>query len=199
MDAVCGVIGMAFATTPNTLAIVRDDRAKAARIMNGGARVAKFGRSCSVGLVAVQGDRVVGAVNAAPWPLCQLSAKDKVRMAPAMVRVMGTALPRAMKVASVWAKHDPGEPHWHIGPIGVDPELQGQGIGKSLLGALLSMVDEDDRAAYLETDVDRNVSLYEMFGFRVVGHEDILGVNNRFMTRASNAGSVDPGLGDHGT
>jgi ribosomal protein S18 acetylase RimI-like enzyme len=182
-DAVCEVIGRAFADNPNTLAMVRGDRAKARRMMKGSVRVAKFGRTCSYGLVAEQGDRIVGALNAAPWPLCQMATGEKVRSAPAMVRMMGTALPRALKLTSVWTKHDPKEPHWHIGPIGVDPAFQGQGVGKALLGSFLEMADTDGPPAYLETDVDRNVTLYEKFGFRVVGQSDILGVNNRFMRR----------------
>ena len=137
MDAVCEVIGRAFADSPNALAMVRGDRAKAQRVMRGSVRVAKFGRTCSYGLVAEQGDRVVGALNAALWPLCQLRAAEKVRSVPAMVRVMGTALPRALKVASVWTRHYPEEPHWHIGPIGVAPPLQGKGVGKALLGSFL--------------------------------------------------------------
>lgn len=137
MDAVCEVIGQAFAGNPNALAMVRGDRAKAQRVMRGSVRVAKFGRTCSYGLVAEQGDRVVGALNAALWPLCQLRAAEKVRSVPAMVRVMGTALPRALKVASVWTRHYPEEPHWHIGPIGVAPPLQGKGVGKALLGSFL--------------------------------------------------------------
>jgi ribosomal protein S18 acetylase RimI-like enzyme len=183
MDAVCEVIGQAFADNPNALAMVRGDRAKVHRMMRGTARVAKFGRTCSYGLVAEQGDRVVGALNAAPWPLCQLSLWEKVRSTPAIVRSAGTALPRALQLTSVWAKHDPKEPHWHIGPIGVAPAFQGQGVGKALLGSFLEMADADGPGAYLETDVDRNVTLYEKFGFRVIGQADILGVNNRFMRR----------------
>jgi ribosomal protein S18 acetylase RimI-like enzyme len=70
-----------------------------------------------------------------------------------------------------------------IGPIGVDPAFQGQGVGKALLGSVLEMGDETSPIAYFEADVDRNVSLYEKFGFRVIGQRDILGVNNRFMRR----------------
>jgi GNAT superfamily N-acetyltransferase len=40
-----------------------------------------------------------------------------------------------------WANHDPRERHWHLGPIGVHPEHQGQGIGKAMLGPFLKMVD----------------------------------------------------------
>jgi ribosomal protein S18 acetylase RimI-like enzyme len=183
MDAICEVIGQAFANNPNTLAMVRGDRAKAERVMRGTVRIAKFGRTCSYGLVAEQGDRVIGALNAAQWPRCQLSAGEKAKSAPTMLQLMGTALPRAMKVASIWSKHDPKEPHWHIGPIGVIPEFQGQGVGKALLGSFLEMADQQGPFAYLETDVDQNVELYEKFGFRVIDQAVILGVNNRFMRR----------------
>jgi ribosomal protein S18 acetylase RimI-like enzyme len=183
MDAVCEVIGRAFADNPNSLAIAGGDRVKAERFMSGGARVAKFGRTCSHGLVAERGEQIVGALNAARWPRCQLSAWEKVTSAPAMARLMGSALPRAMKLAGVWTKHDPNEPHWHIGPIGVVPEVQGQGVGKALLGSFLETVDLDGSMAYLEADVDQNVLLYERFGFRVIGETRVHGVNNRFMRR----------------
>ena len=79
--------------------------------------------------------------------------------------------------------HDPREPHWHIGPIGVQPELQGHGVGKALLETFLATVDEKGSPAFLETDVDRNVELYESFGFTVLSREDIVGVDTRFMWR----------------
>jgi ribosomal protein S18 acetylase RimI-like enzyme len=78
---------------------------------------------------------------------------------------------------------DPHEPHWHIGPIGVRPELQGHGVGKALLNAFLTTIDEVGASAFLETDVDRNVELYESFGFVVTSREDIVGVTTRFMWR----------------
>jgi hypothetical protein len=36
--------------------------------------------------------------------------------------------------------------------------------------------------------VDRNVALYETFGFRVIARADIMSVNNRFMWREAGAG-----------
>ena len=54
------------------------------------------------------------------------------------------------------------------------------------------MVDEQGSPAYLETDVDRNVALYEKFGFKVIAHADVMGVNNRFMWRPAGAGSPTP-------
>ena len=83
---------------------------------------------------------------------------------------------------------DPHEAHWHIGPIGVRPEWQGHGVGKALLEAFLVTVDEQRAPAFLETDVDRNVALYEAFGFTVTGREDIVGVDTRFMWRPTGPG-----------
>jgi ribosomal protein S18 acetylase RimI-like enzyme len=183
VQVACKVIGFAFADNPNTLAVVGGDRAKAQRMMQTGARVAKLGRKCSHAVVAEEAGRIVGILNAAQWPHCQMGMGEKLRTAPAMIRVMGTALPRAFKMMTVWAKNDPRKRHWHIGPIGVDPELQGRGIGKAMLASFLHMVDKQGLPAYLETDVDRNVQLYEKFGFKVIAQEELLGVNNRFMWR----------------
>jgi ribosomal protein S18 acetylase RimI-like enzyme len=183
MDSVCEVIGLAFADNPSTLANVRRDRAKARRVMQEAVRVAKFGRTWSHALVAVQEGTVVGALNAAKWPHCQLGMAEKIKTAPAMVRIMKTALPRAFTMMNKREARDPHEPHWHIGPIGVRPDLQGNGVGKALLKTFLTTVDEQGSPAFLETDVDRNVVLYESFGFTVTSREDIVGVNTRFMWR----------------
>ena len=188
IDAACEVIGLAFADNPNTLMMAGGDPARAQRMMRAVVRVAKLGRKYSHVVVADKAGRIVGVSNAAEWPNCQLSVTEMLKTAPAMIRTMGFALPRALKMTSVWAAHDPRERHWHVGPIGVHFEYQGQGIGKALLGSFLKMVDEQGSPAYLETDVDRNVKLYGTFGFRVVARADIMGVNNRFMWRPGTRG-----------
>ena len=167
MTAVCEVIGLAFVDNPSTLANVRGDRTRARRVMQDAVRVAKFGRPWSYALVAVQGDAVVGALNAAEWPRCQMGMAEKIKTAPSMAWIMKTALRRAFTMMSKREARDPHEPHWHIGPIGVRPEQQGLGIGKALLCAFLTTIDENGSSAFLETDVDRNVELYERFGFAV--------------------------------
>ncbi len=182
-DAVCAVLGLAFADNPNTLAMAGGDPDKARRITEAGIRVVKLDRKYSNLWVAAHAGRIVGALNAVEWPRCQLGAGEKLRTAPGMIRAMGSGLPRAFKLMGVWARRDPRERHWHLGPIGVHPELQGQGIGKAMLGSFLGLVDEQGSAAYLETDRDRNVTLYAQFGFNVIGQEDILGATNWFMWR----------------
>ncbi len=82
-----------------------------------------------------------------------------------------------------WARRDPVYQHWHLGPIGVLPEFQGSGIGSRLLERFCLEADACGSPAYLETDLDRNVRLYEKFGFKLCDETEIFGVPNRFMLR----------------
>mgnify|MGYP001824925059 FL=1 len=82
-----------------------------------------------------------------------------------------------------WAKHDPTEQHWHLGPIGVLPAHQGSGVGSKLMNRFCKEVDSCNANAYLETDSDKNVRFYQKFGFRVVSESEIFGVKSRYMLR----------------
>ena len=82
-----------------------------------------------------------------------------------------------------WARHDPIEQHWHLGPVGVLPSHQGKGIGTKLLSRFCQEVDACLSPAYLETDTDKNVRFYERFGFGVLKESDIFDVKNRYMWR----------------
>src|ERR1700733_2956024 len=46
--------------------------------------------------------------------------------------------------------------------------------------------------AFLETDVERNVELYESFGFVVTSREDIVGATTRFTWRDTTNRTGDP-------
>jgi len=82
-----------------------------------------------------------------------------------------------------WAAHDLVDEHWHIGPVGVEPGLQGRGIGNAVLGELCSSFDRSRRVGWLETDKERNVRFYTHFGFEVIATTTILGVPTWFMRR----------------
>ena len=84
-----------------------------------------------------------------------------------------------------WEKHEPGEQHWHLGPVGVLPTHQGKGVGSILMERFCREVDACMAKAYLETDLEKNVRFYEKFGFEVVAESEIFGVKNRYMLRNS--------------
>ncbi|MFC8717269.1 GNAT family N-acetyltransferase [Kitasatospora sp. NPDC057198] len=185
LETACRIVGLAFADNPSNLATVRGDQKKATRAMEQGTRIIKLGSPFSHVLGAEREGRLVGILNAAEWPHCQMKLGEKIRTAPVMIRTIGFNLPRAFKVMSSRAKHEPREPHWHIGPVAVHPDEQGRGVGKALLKAFLDGVDEQGAPVFLQTDVDRNVLLYRKFGFEVVSRETILEVDTRFMWRAA--------------
>jgi hypothetical protein len=68
-------------------------------------------------------------------------------------------------------------PHWYLSPIGVDSKLQGKGHGSSLLRSMLHRIDQEHLPCFVETQSQKNVSLYEHFGFRVVEKGVIPGTN----------------------
>jgi ribosomal protein S18 acetylase RimI-like enzyme len=82
-----------------------------------------------------------------------------------------------------WARHDPSEQHWHLGPIGVLPSHQGSGIGSSLMERFCREVDACSAKAYLETEGDKNKRFYKKFGFDIISKSTILNVVNLYMER----------------
>jgi ribosomal protein S18 acetylase RimI-like enzyme len=60
------------------------------------------------------------------------------------------------------------EPHWYLLLVGVDPELQGRGIGSALVKDGLAEVDGRGHPCYLETSERRNLAFYERHGFAVI-------------------------------
>ena len=115
---------------------------------------------------------------------CQATATEKLALLPAVVAGAGLASTvRLLRWVSVWSAHDPAEPHWHLGPVGVERDLQGRGIGSTLLSEFCARMDAGQATAYLETDKIENVGFYERFGFRITAEDRVLGIRNWFMAR----------------
>ncbi|HEY6992460.1 MAG TPA: GNAT family N-acetyltransferase [Xanthobacteraceae bacterium] len=92
----------------------------------------------------------------------------------ALVQVIKESVAREKRavltaVIEAMAGYHPEEPHWYLPLIGVDPALQGRGLGASLLRPVLAECDRARLPAYLESTNPRNRPLYERHGFRPVG------------------------------
>jgi ribosomal protein S18 acetylase RimI-like enzyme len=137
-------------------------------------------------LAALEGTQLLGMTHFIGSPACRFPASEKLRVFPLMVKALG--LRTTLKLVdwlSCWGKHDPEETHLHLGPIGVDPEAQGRGVGRLLMEQYCAELDRKGLAGYLETDRPGNVEFYKRFGFEVIGTATILGVENFFMSRAT--------------
>ena len=153
-------------------------------------------RLCSQGVVlgAFSKPALVGVCAMARPGLCQPALWEKLKALPAVVlhSPLGTAM-RVLHWTSAWASRDPIAPHWHLGPVAVAPELQGRGIGRTMLEEVCARLDGCCMLSYLETDKRENVSFYQKFGFVVTGEADVLGIRNWFMSRPRRTTAIAPG------
>ncbi len=136
-------------------------------------------------LGAFSSGELVGVSGTVPPRRCRLSTGEKLKVLLVLLGESGVrSTLRVVRWVGDWSRRDPKSAHWHLGPVGVERHLQGQGIGSSLLGEFCRRLDETRFVAYLETDKHENVAFYERFGFEVVGEHKVLGVQNWFMLRS---------------
>ena len=175
------VTARAFSTNPLAIAVYRERQNKE-RHMEATFRHLLEYMPGQV-FIAKKDELVVGMLRMIEWPHCQTSSTQTLIRLPIMlIKLRGMAI-RRLKAQYSWSKHHPRKPHWHLGPVAVVPEMQGQGIGSQLLEHFCRYVDQAGEAAYLETDRLENVRLYERFGFSVTEEALLIGVRNWFMWR----------------
>jgi len=92
----------------------------------------------------------------------------------ALVQVMlESVVPEVLEDLSAFAdlvrEHHPVVEHWYLPCTGVDPSVQGKGLGSRLLQHALATCDAHELPAYLEASTVRNRMLYERFGFKEIG------------------------------
>ena len=71
------------------------------------------------------------------------------------------------QAGSIRKRHVPSA-HWFLMIIGVVPEFQGQGYARTLLNPMLAKIERQHLPCYLDTEVEKNVAIYQRYGFRVV-------------------------------
>lgn len=114
-------------------------------------------------------DSVVGDRAAALW-LAPDVQPDEGRLGLVLERsVAPERLPEVIAVLEHMGEFHPEQPHWYLPLIGVDPGVQQRGYGSALLRHALDRCDRDGLPAYLESTNERNIPLYERFGFKVLG------------------------------
>jgi GNAT superfamily N-acetyltransferase len=70
--------------------------------------------------------------------------------------------------------------NWYLYPIGVNPDHQGCGYAGLLLRSKLEEIDKQYMPSYLETHKEKNVSLYQHFGYETVETGIITGTDLTF-------------------
>lgn len=76
-------------------------------------------------------------------------------------------LRNGLRVLGLMDRLHPADPHWYVQTLGVDPDQQGQGVGRALLDGATALADADGLPSYLETTNPVNLPIYRRFGFEV--------------------------------
>lgn len=123
-----GVVGRGFRDNPMTIAAFGHDPLLRMRGME---RVmgSYTGLLKQPPLAARRGEWVVGVCGMAPPDTCQPPFLRQLRFMTAMMRCGPAATVRCIRIQLAWKKRDPGERHWHLGPVAVEPGLQGMSVG----------------------------------------------------------------------
>ncbi|SDB83405.1 Acetyltransferase (GNAT) domain-containing protein [Pelagirhabdus alkalitolerans] len=70
--------------------------------------------------------------------------------------------------------------YFYVMLFGIHSDHQGKGHGKALLQHIIKQADQELLPIYLETETEKNVSIYEHFGFKVVNQHNIPSLNMTF-------------------
>lgn len=113
-------------------------------------------------------DALQGGAYWSPPGKWKMGMLQQLMLLPAMVRTSTLRrVPAIMGGLNAIEKKHPHEPHYYLLALGVEPDLQGHGIGTQLMAPVLERCDKERVPAYLESSKERNVPLYERNGFKV--------------------------------
>jgi ribosomal protein S18 acetylase RimI-like enzyme len=105
----------------------------------------------------------------------EIPIATQLRLMPSVLANARLETVRLMRFLNIVERKHPRKPHWYLAVLGVDTDRQGRGFGSHLMRPVLERCDSERTPAYLETDTERNVQLYERHGFKVTEEFDLPG------------------------
>lgn len=106
-------------------------------------------------------DRSLGALGNLRMATAMIAGRARIRRGQAVMRAIERRHPKAL--------------HWYLAVLGTDPAHQGEGVGSALVRHVLDDRANTGQPAYLETQTEANVPLFEGHGFEVIGELDVPG------------------------
>ena len=126
---------------------------------------------------------LIGVCGFDPPGGSNMSPDDMRQIFEALSAISVDGPKKAMDMLADWDTRRPAEPHWNLGPVGVDPARQGSGVGTALVQAFCDKMDRERAVAFLETDLESSANLYLKFGFETTAQTTVFDVPMWFMTR----------------
>ncbi len=180
------VLARAFRDNALNRAVIRSDDANDRLLSNrhGMRALLPVARRYGDALVAIVDGEVVGSLVSPPLGRLPLPPPPPLSRLRCLMGQGWRVARRWSQVFEALEALHPKEPHRYLGTLGVDPPLQGRGVGAALLTKWLASVDQQGLPAYLETDSERSVSFYESAGFAMEGEAELFGVRVWRLRRA---------------
>jgi ribosomal protein S18 acetylase RimI-like enzyme len=72
-----------------------------------------------------------------------------------------------LKREAMIKSNHPKEPIAYLWFIGVNPQLQGKGVGSAFIQEVIKECERKKRPIYLETSMEKNLPFYKKFGFEI--------------------------------
>ena len=173
VEAAVEVLARAFQDDPGTVIVEPDPTRRPQAIRALFAPVVRHGVGLGHVAAAARPDgTLVGVATFLPPghdtptedELAAVGLFDAIGAAPEAANRMGPM------VAFLDAQHERSiqGPHWRLEFFGVEPALQGTGVGSALIGTGHAEADQRGERVYLDTFTRPNVAWYEKRGYRVV-------------------------------
>jgi len=107
------------------------------------------------------------SVNITLWRAIRCGVIPLVfRVGPRLLKKMNSADAHAERVRKRLAP----KRYWYLALLGVDPDHQGEGHASTLMKPMLERIDGEGLPVYLETEGEKNVSMYQHLGFKAIEH-----------------------------
>jgi GNAT superfamily N-acetyltransferase len=172
-DEVAAMLARAFVNDPLYRWLCPDDRSRLRRVVvfiSG--EVGITARAGRIDLAVDGAGRLMGAAlwglpGRYPFPTA-VSARVMATLMPRMGVRAAAKLPKMRRVE----KAHPQSPHYYLLTLGVDPSVQGNGVGRTLITATATLADAEGIPIYLETFNPANPAYYRHLGFADREHID---------------------------
>jgi len=164
------ILGRAFQNDPLMLYAIPDAAERARMLPEFYIRMLRFG------ILAGEVYTTAGAMEAvALWlPPDVQWTRERVQAAGLheLSSVIGAdAIARFREVVGHEAQareRDMTEPYWYLLLLGVEPALQGRGLGGELIAPMIQRAHREGVPCYVETENPRNVAFYRRHGFELI-------------------------------